>query len=207
MNINNYLEYLTNQVHTVVMATTNDLGKPITCAIDIMDFDEYGLYFLTAKGKRIYERLKKNNVISITGLRGRNTLSSKSITVQGVVKEIGSSRIEELFDKNPYMSEIYPTMESRKALTVFQMYQGNGEFFDLSVKPIFRKCFSFGDHTLEKTGLFYINNDCIGCSKCVSVCPQQCIIYEDKRATILQEHCLHCGRCKEVCLYGAIERR
>ena len=40
------------------MATTDDDGKPVTCAIDIMDFDADGLYFLTAKGKSLYSRLK-----------------------------------------------------------------------------------------------------------------------------------------------------
>lgn len=33
------------------MATIDDSGNPSTCAIDIMDFDEQGLYFLTAKEK------------------------------------------------------------------------------------------------------------------------------------------------------------
>ena len=34
-------------------------GEPVTCAIDIMDYDTDGLYFLTAKGKNFYNRLKK----------------------------------------------------------------------------------------------------------------------------------------------------
>lgn len=30
------------------------------------------------------------------------------------------------------MNEIYPTVESMSALTVFQLYEGSGEWFDLS---------------------------------------------------------------------------
>lgn len=78
MNTNTYLDFLTNQIHTVIMATTDNLQNPLTCAIDIMDFDEQGLYFLTAKGKSFYERLKQNDTISLTGLQGNTTLSSQS---------------------------------------------------------------------------------------------------------------------------------
>ena len=99
MDTRSYLEYLTNQIHTVIMATIDNLGNPFTCAIDIMDFDEQGLYFLTAKGKKLYERLKQNNTISITGLQGDNTLSSRTITIYGKVKEIGLLRLSTLFEK------------------------------------------------------------------------------------------------------------
>ena len=43
------------------------------------------------------------------------------------------------------MNEIYPTEKSRHALTVFQLYEGNGEWFDLSKKPIERISFTIGD--------------------------------------------------------------
>ena len=42
------------------------------------------------------------------------------------------------------MKAIYPNAASRTALTVFQIYKGGGEFFDLSQKPIFRERFSLG---------------------------------------------------------------
>ena len=206
MNTNSYLEYLTNQIHTVIMATADNLGNPLTCAIDIMDFDEQGLYFLTAKGKSFYERLKQNDTISLTGLQGNDTLSSRTITIHGKVKEIGSLCLSAIFEKNPYMYQIYPTKESRMALTVFQISQGNGEFFDLRVKPIFRERFSFGSCVSKRAGLFYINDDCINCEKCISVCPQKCIIYKNNQTTILQEHCLHCGNCYNICPVKAVEK-
>lgn len=42
--------------------------------------------------------------------------------------------IQEYFSFN----EIYPKVESMSALTVFQLYKGSGEWFDLSKKPIER---------------------------------------------------------------------
>lgn len=45
----NYLRYLEKEIHSVIVATVDENGLPVTCAIDIMDSDENGLYFLTAK--------------------------------------------------------------------------------------------------------------------------------------------------------------
>lgn len=49
---------IVEEIHSTVIATVDDNGLPVTCAIDIMDFDENGLYFLTAKEKGFYDRLK-----------------------------------------------------------------------------------------------------------------------------------------------------
>ena len=66
------------------------------------------------------------------------------LCVRGKVRELGYAKIPELFDKNPYMYEIYPTEEAMKVLTVFQIYEGSGEWLDLSKKPIERDSFTFG---------------------------------------------------------------
>ena len=62
-----YLKYLTKEIHSTVMATVDENTLPVTCAIDIMDYDENGLYFLTAKGKNFYARLKTGRYVSLTG--------------------------------------------------------------------------------------------------------------------------------------------
>ena len=64
-----YLKYLAEEIHTTVFATTDSKGRPVTCAIDIMDWDETGLYFLTAKGKNFYDRLKANENVALTGMK------------------------------------------------------------------------------------------------------------------------------------------
>lgn len=147
-----FLKFIQEQIHTTVVATNNDQGLPVTCAIDIMDYDENGLYFLTAKGKNFYKRLKANGYLSLTGIKGNNTMSCIAVSVCGKVKEIGSERLQRLLDKNPYMYEIYPTEQSRSALTVFCLYEGQGEWFDLSKKPIERFSFSFGEGRTETDG-------------------------------------------------------
>ena len=74
MNTKEYLEYVVKEIHTVIVATVDDDGLPVTSAIDMMDADEGGLYFLTAKGKGFYDRLKKRELLGLTATKGDDTL-------------------------------------------------------------------------------------------------------------------------------------
>ena len=211
MNACRYFKYLVEEIHTTVVATVDDDGLPVTAAIDMMDYDENSLYFLTARGKGFYDRLKRKEFLAFTALKGEDTMSSVALSVRGKVRELGYDRIPELFEKNPYMRENYPTEESMKALTVFQIHEGIGEWFDLSKKPIERASFAFGCEEVWPNGRkpegYYITDACIGCGRCISVCPQNCIITDNMPHVIEQEHCLHCGNCLEACPVGAVERR
>ena len=206
MEAKDFLDYLVHEIHTTVVATVNDEGLPVTAAIDMMDSDENGLYFLTARGKGFYDRLKQRGFLALTAVKGETTMSSVAVSVRGKVRELGYEKIPMLFEKNPYMREIYPTEESMRALTVFQIYEGSGEWFDLSKKPIERASFTFGGAERKPEG-YFITDACIGCRSCVSVCPQQCIDTDSIPFVIDQAHCLHCGNCMEECPVGAVEKR
>ncbi len=204
MTSSDYLEFLVNEIHTTVAATTDYKGLPVTCVIDMMYCDENGLYFLTAKGKNFYKRLIEKEYIALSGMKGKDTMHCTAISVRGKVREIGTDMLPLIFEKNPYMSEIYPTKESALALTVFCIYEGNGEWFDLSKKPIERDSFSFGNAEKSRYG-YYINDNCSACGACLTVCPQSCIELSEK-AVIKENNCLHCGNCMNVCPVGAVER-
>ena len=203
---NNYLKYITEQIHTTVVAPVDDKGRPVTSAIDMMDYDDNGLYFLTAKGKGFYNRLKKRGYLALTGMKGEDTMHCAALSIRGKVRELGSERLPELFEKNPYMNEIYPDEASRSALTVFVIYEGSGEWFDLSKTPIERDSFSFGGAEEIKEG-YFITNSCIGCKLCYSRCPQKCIDISAKPVIIHQKNCLHCGNCYEICPVRSIVKR
>ena len=205
-NTENYLSYLVNEIHTTVVATVDDEGLPVTAAIDMMDTDGSSLYFLTAKGKSFYARLKKSPFLALTALKGKDTMSSVAVSVRGKVRELGYDLIPDLFEKNPYMRTIYPTSESMHALTVFQIYEGTGEWFDLSKKPIERASFSFGGVEKKAEG-YFITDACIGCGSCIEVCPQKCLITYEIPFVIEQAHCLRCGNCMTACPVRAVERR
>ncbi len=201
-----FLSFLTNEIHTVVASTVDDDGLPVTCVIDMMDSDENSLYFLTARGKGFYHRLKRQKFIALTGVKGKDTMSSVAVSVRGHVEEERDIVLSHLFEKNPYMLEIYPSEESRKALSAFRIYDGTGEFFDLSKRPIVRKSFSFGNCSSE-TAVMEISDNCTGCDLCLKSCPQQCIDISSVPFRIRSENCLMCGRCIEICPQKAVSRR
>ena len=70
MQTRDYLKYIVDEIHSTVFAIVDEKGCPVTCAIDMMDCDESGLYFFTAKGKKFYERLKANENIAFTAMKG-----------------------------------------------------------------------------------------------------------------------------------------
>lgn len=81
MEAKDYLRFIACAIHTTVVATMDEQGLPVTCAIDIMDSDESSLYFLTAQGKSFYKRLKKQGYISLTGIKGENTMTSAAVSL------------------------------------------------------------------------------------------------------------------------------
>jgi uncharacterized pyridoxamine 5'-phosphate oxidase family protein len=133
--MNEYLKELVEKMHTVVLATVDKENHPQTRAIEIMLNQDDKLYFLTATTKPLYEELIINPFISFTGIKGQDVMSSKAITVSGIVRGVGQQLLKEILIKNPYMEELYPTPEKKETLRVFEMAHGRGQFFDLSVVP------------------------------------------------------------------------
>lgn len=233
METKDYLRILKEEIHSTVIATVDKEGKPVTRVIDIMLADEDSLYFITAKGKAFYAQLMENPYVAISGMcGGEGTMNKKAVSIRGKAVNIGPARLKEVFEQNPYMAEIYPQEESRTALEVFQVAEGTGEFFDLSVKPIFRDTFVLGGSAAgeragrngkdgqntqenERTsgnaagqqGGYLITDRCHGCRICYSKCPQKCIDMSARPFVIRQEHCLHCGNCMEACPFEAVEQR
>ena len=201
-----YLKYIVDEIHSTVFATVDQEGRPVTCAIDMMDCDENGLYFLTAKGKSFYRRLKQNAYVAFTAMKGEDTMSRVAVSVRGRAEELSPERLPALFAKNPYMTKIYPDEASRSALTVFRLCEGTGEWFDLSKTPVERASFSFGGAAEPDNG-YFVTGRCISCKMCYAKCPQKCIDITRKPVFIRQENCLHCGNCYEVCPARAVERR
>ena len=76
-----YLSFIVNEIHTTVVATVDDEGLPVTTAIDMMDCDENSLYFLTARGKGFYDRLLKRGFLSLTAMKGKDTMSSAAVSI------------------------------------------------------------------------------------------------------------------------------
>ena len=56
---------------------------------------------------------------------------------------------------------------------------------------------------------YFVTDTCVGClaNPCANVCPKDAIRIVNGRSIIDQNKCIKCGRCKDVCPYGAIVHR
>ena len=111
--------------------------------------------------------------------------------------------VDALFDLNPSMNQIYPG-NRRYICDVFRIESGEGEYFDLGQKPVFRRPFALGSAEVTP-GTFEITDACTGCGICTSACPESCI-REDSPFAIDQSHCLRCGICQEICPSKAVRK-
>ncbi len=201
MERNDYLKMLVEEMHSTIAATIGNDGHPQTRAIDMMLWDEEGVYFLTAKGKAFYDQLTRQKFIALSA-----TKDKKAISLRGKVENIGSEKLDEIFEKNTYMQKIYPD-NTREALEVFRLYEAEGEYFDITdPSHVTRDSIVIGQPEAVISG-YFVGDKCIGCKLCYSVCPQKCIDISRKPVVIDQNRCLHCGRCAEICPKQTIVKR
>ena len=200
MSDTRYLQILVDEIHSTTVATIGSDGHPQTRVIDMMLYDDNGVYFLTAKGMAFYDQLMEQLYVALSA-----TKDKKAISLRGKIENIGSEKLNEIFDKNTYMQKNYPG-ETRTALEVFRIYEAQGEYFDISVPShIVRDSIQIGNPDMQQSG-YWVGKDCIGCKLCYSVCPQKCIEISSSPVVINQNHCLHCGRCAEICPKQTIKK-
>ena len=60
-----------------------------------------------------------------------------------------------------------------------------------------------------KDNVYEVSNQCRNCvaKACQTVCPKNAISFENGKAVIDQEKCIHCGKCKKACPYDAIAHK
>ena len=120
MTKQDYLKLLVESIHSTTIATIGADSHPQTRVIDMMLWDEQGVYFLTAKGKAFYAQLMEQGFIALSA-----TKDKISISLRGKIRNIGSEKLDEIFEKNTYMQSIYPG-DTRSALEVFCLYEEAG---------------------------------------------------------------------------------
>ena len=63
MNDIKYLQILVEYIHSTTVATIGTDGHPQTRVIDMMLYDDNGVYFLTATGKAFYDQLMEQQYL------------------------------------------------------------------------------------------------------------------------------------------------
>jgi uncharacterized pyridoxamine 5'-phosphate oxidase family protein/NAD-dependent dihydropyrimidine dehydrogenase PreA subunit len=189
-------------INSVSMATVGEDGSPQVRIIGVMHTEDEKLYFLTARGKPFYHELLQDKKVAVLGLSRFKEMIRLNGIPELLPREEQSEWLDKLFEENPYMKNVFPG-ETRQVLEVFCIEDGEIEYFNLGVYPIFRESYIIGNG-VSKQKMYKITNDCIGCGNCTKICPQGCIV-ESKPYRIIQENCLRCGSCQENCPVSVVE--
>ncbi len=202
-------------VGVLAFATVDGQGAPQIRNISAIHYEADALYFFTARGKDFCRELQADGrvqILAYTKYKEMIRLSGKAYAVDAGAQIKWRDII---FEEQPYLANVY-LGDTRDIGIIFCIDEGEVEYFNLGVKPIFRETYRLGKLTeTSKTGHhkgYHITDACIGCGTCVQHCPQSCIsCVEDAQAgnthfSIRQVHCLHCGACYEHCPVGAVKR-
>ncbi len=98
-----YLNLLVNEFHSATMATIGADGHPVTRIIDLMLWDESGVYFLTAKGKSLYTQLMEQKFIALSA-----TAEKRAISLRGKIKKYTNRQITSP-TKSPHQHNLFQT--------------------------------------------------------------------------------------------------
>lgn len=139
-----FLSLIVNSFQSVIFGTVDKNGDPHTNVADIEIKDGDKLIFATTYQKAFYNRLKNHSRISITALKGAETLSSVGFTLNGIAEEVDQKYLDEIFAKRPEMKQISANhSERRSLLRPFAITPINGSIYDLRQQPIFQKRLEF----------------------------------------------------------------
>lgn len=204
MDAKTCLQKLQN-VGVLAFATVDEQGAPQIRNISAIHYEPDAMYFFTAKGKDFCRQLLDGGRVQILGYTKHKEMIRLSAKAKPVREADQQRWIDTIFKEQPYLSNVYPGNTSTLAGIVFEITDGEIEYFHLGVNPIFRQSYPIGGGTVTEKG-YEITDTCIGCGSCAGHCPQRCIA-PGTPYQIQQEHCLHCGNCQTVCPVQAVERR
>lgn len=192
-------------VGVLAFATVDEDGNPQVREISAIHYEPDAIYFFTAKGKAFCRELLADGRVQILGYTKYKEMIRLSAKAVPVPAEEQKHWMDVIFKEQPYLSNVYPGDTRNLAGIVFQIQDGEMEYFSLGVHPIFRESYPLGSGHTTPRG-YQITDDCIGCGQCLRNCPQQCI-EPGIPYQIQQEHCLHCGNCAQICPANAVKKR
>lgn len=192
-------------VGVLAFATVDQNGRPQVRNISAIHYEPDRMLFFTAKGKDFCGELLADGHVQVLGYTRYKEMIRLAATAEPLPEAEQGKWIDRIFEEQPYLSNVYPGDTRRTAGIVFEIKNGEVEYFHLGVNPIFREQYVLGGGEATPRG-YAIQDKCIGCGKCLKNCPQRCI-EPGTPYRIQQEHCLHCGNCYSVCPVQAVQKR
>ncbi len=193
------LEY----VGVLTFATVDREGNPQLRQISAIHYEDDRMLFFTARGKNFCRELLEDGRVQILGYTRYKEMIRLSAKAVPAPQDEQKHWIDQIFAEQPYLANVYPG-DTRGIGIIFEIRDGEIEYFNLGVNPILRGTYAMGKGRVKMKG-YRITENCAACGVCQTVCPQGCISAGSPFA-IDPMHCLHCGSCFEHCPSGAIER-
>ncbi|MFA8434665.1 MAG: 4Fe-4S binding protein [Marinifilaceae bacterium] len=185
-------------------------------------FDEEGIYFRTMANKPFGRQLEETGKVTVCGVSDTRILehlpdgtpvfpTGYSFRIIGEVKKVPAEVIKEKAKFNAELRAAATDIEKYPAMAEgnFVIYKAKGEIFDFDFEcknrdhKILRTRFAFGGATYNPAGV-RINDNCIECGTCKEVCSFKAI-EEGSPYRVNPNRCDDCGSCMLECPVGTIE--
>lgn len=114
------------------------------------------------------------------------------------------------FDSTPDKEIVFRIEEAKLDVKRIAMFIKNKHFFMLkkvstAKKLMVRTVVSVYTNTSQSSELFHTSDKCIGCGKCVSLCPVNKIHLDSNKHPTWDKMCMHCMSCINNCPVEAID--
>ncbi len=202
-----------------ITMTTMDGEYPSSRIVQILTYDDNGLYFFTMSSKPFYKQLIETGKIALCGLSAPSEVEwvdedtpysapGYFIRLTGDVREF---TLQDAIDsKDPRFNYIIEDNKRYPLVTGFCIYNFRGEIYDYDFEKekrdykLDRVRFAFGEMEKEPVGLTILKEKCVACGKCVKTCSFTAIYKDGDKYAINGNKCDECGNCFNTCPAKAV---
>lgn len=147
-----FLEFIVNDVHNVVVSTITEDGLPSAQVVDLLLLQEGKIYLTTSRRNHpFFDDLKRaqqnNKIVLVNGVKGSGTMGSCGFSLRGTIKDLEHKYLEEIFAKNKYLNTIYEKNipKAKEILHVFELTPISAGYLDHRRVPAYHRYFDFTD--------------------------------------------------------------
>lgn len=140
-----FLDFVVDEIHNVVVSVVTKNGLPAAQVCDMLMNKDGKLYMTTSVKNPFFASLMSQEKVLVNGYKGDGTMDSCGFSIQGTIKNLEHEYLEEVFEKNPYLYEIYEDNleEAKQDLRILEITPIRAGFLDHRFKPAYMRSFNF----------------------------------------------------------------
>ena len=140
-----FLDFIVDEIHNAVVSSVNSVGDPAAQVCDMLMVKDMKLYMTTSVKNPFFKCLINNPNIEVNGYKGNGTMDSCGFSLTATIKNINHQYLDEVFEKNPYLNEIYKDNleQAKQELRILEITPHTGAYLDHRIDPIYHRTFKF----------------------------------------------------------------